>query len=247
MKRLFFFFLALSMFVESYAQPVIKGSGRRYPAYQTNSLDTSGISAGSSGPNQVWDFSKAIPLNQINEVKYISASSCPGFANFPTADIALPTGGDRYLFYDTANGKSNKVGQYFNEAQPTIISYSNPEESGIPPFTYKYHVKDDFEGTYTGPKGNAKRVGTYSLTADGYGTIITPGGTFKNALRMKFTENSIDSFKDNHTGTTNVIFYYWLAEGIPYPVFGIYSTSIKNFNSGKPYIYKNVTYSTVSK
>jgi hypothetical protein len=244
MKKLFLFTLALTMIMTSYAQPVYKGFGRASQAYKSNFLDTTGIAPGHAGAKQVWDFSKAVSLNKSSDVAMVPASSCAGFVNFPTADMALPTGSERYIFYDTANGNWAKVGQYFNEEKPTVISYSNPEASGIPPFTFGYNFKDDFEGTYSGPKGMAKRKGTYTLTADGYGTIITPGGTFKNALRMKFTESIKDSFEDNHTGSTEVVFYYWLAEGIPYPVFSIYRSEMRNFTKGTPYIYKNASYSS---
>jgi hypothetical protein len=247
MKKLFLFTLALAMVMASYAQPVYKSINRMNTPYETVMLDTSGMNAGASGAKQLWDFSKAVSLNQTSEVKYVPASSCAGFANFPSADIALPTGSDRYLFYDTANGKWSKVGQYFNEEKPTVIAYSNPQASGVPPFTYQYTFSDDFEGTYTGPKGNAKRTGTSTLTADGYGTIITPAGTFKNALRMKFTESIKDSFDPQRTGSTNVIFYYWLAEGVPYPVFSIYTAEIRATKRGTPYVYKNATYSKIKK
>jgi hypothetical protein len=247
MKKLFLFSLMFALTMTGFGQFVYKGSGRKFTSYQSNMLDTTGISAGPSGANQVWDFSKAVPLQKTNEVKYIPASSCAGFANFPTADVALPTGDDRYLFYDTSNTKIAKVGQYFNGEKPTIIAYSNPQESGMPPFTYGYSMKDDFEGTYSGPKGNAKRTGTYSFTADGYGTIITPAGIFKNALRIKVTENIKDTFEANRTGSTDVVFYYWIAEGIPYPVFVIYRTEMRNFRHGIPFVYKNVTYSTAQK
>src|SRR3954468_14259007 len=105
MKKLFLFSLTLTIVMRSYAQPVYKSINRMQTPYITNALDTTGVKPGPSGANQVWDFSKTIALNKTNEVKYVAASTCPGAGNFPSADIALPTGSERYIFYDTANGK----------------------------------------------------------------------------------------------------------------------------------------------
>ena len=88
----------------------------------------------------------------------------------------------------------------------TVIVNTDFQKLGKGPLKYKYFFTDDFLGKYTGPKGTAERIGKYSKTVDGYGTLITPAVTFKNTLRLKITENIKDEFSGvAQTSSTDVI------------------------------------------
>ncbi|MFL5729682.1 MAG: hypothetical protein ACJ75J_09385, partial [Cytophagaceae bacterium] len=242
LKPIIFVFAFLSCRFAGYAQPVFNSQIKISSAYSVMNFDTTGINPGNAGENVIWDFSKQASLNTSSTVKFMPADSCPGSKNFPKADIALPTGSDRYIFYDTASGWS-KVGQYYNEKVATVITYSDFQKLGKGPYKYKYHFSDDFLGKYTGPKGNAERIGKYSKTIDGYGTLITPAGTFKNVLRVRVTENIQDEFTTGGLKiSTDVIMYQWIAEGFSYPLMTIYESRIKNSSGNYTFIYRNANY-----
>ncbi len=68
---------------------------------------------------------------------------------------------------------------------------------------------DSFEDGYTRVEGyapqviNAIETGTITVTVDGYGTLITPAGTFTDVLRVQFLieAETIDYFSEQPTGS----------------------------------------------
>src|SRR6185437_14901782 len=96
------------------------------------------------------------------------------------------------------------------------------------PYTYGDTLTDNFEGTYSGSFGKAKRTGTFKKQADGAVTIVTPHGTYKKALLIKSVETILDEYKDGKKVETVNTFYYWLVPGQQVHVFGIFIGKTKN-------------------
>ena len=211
-----------------------------FKPYTSYSLDTSGVSEGQAGKNVTWDFS-SIKVKGSEIQRNLPKDSCPGASNFTNANYALNIPSlHMYQFYDSVS--TSRVGIYRDEATPTIIIYTDPIKLANFPYTYGDTLTDHFEGTYQGPFGKAKRTGTYKKQADAAGTIVTPYGTYKKALRIKSVETILDEFEDGKKVETVNTFYYWLVPGQQGHVFGIYIGKTKNqFTKADMNSFKSVT------
>ena len=99
------------------------------------------------------------------------------------------------------------------EAGGTVINYSNSKQMYKFPLAMNETLSDTFNGTATVSGYSLTRSGSTNGTVDGYGTLITPSGTYTNVLRIKTNQTSTD----NLAGTTNTAStetYSWVKAGI---------------------------------
>jgi len=188
-----------------------------------------------TGVNATWDFSQ-ISLNNQRADTIIPVTSTPVVYNvvfnFTVANLAFinqapPSMGvgitvsDYYDFYKKSSTYYRKAGfgATINGVQ-TPVRYDNPELYYKLPLTYG--TTDSSVSSYglTIPS-----YGYYGQTidrkhiADGWGTLITPFGTY-NAIRVKETVNITDtifseSMNFGYTIHRPVSYeYYWLANGM---------------------------------
>ncbi len=188
-----------------------------------------------TGANQTWDFSQLTFSNERADT-IISVTSTPlvynVIFNFTIANLAYinqsppslgagTTVSDYYDFYKKGSSYYRKAGfgATINNVQ-TPVRYDNPELYFALPLTYG--TSDSSISTYglTIPS-----YGYYGQTinrkheADGWGTIITPIGTY-DAIRVKETVNIIDTIYSESFGFGYNINrpasyeYYWLSNGL---------------------------------
>lgn len=170
---------------------------------------------GTAGANQTWDFS-AITVTSSGSSTALSPSATPYAASYPNATVSTSVG-DMYSY-----SKCNTAGLYIEgAAQPSsTVIYSNDQQYLSYPFTYNSSITDAFSGTViTGMNGTI--TGTSTTTADGYGTIILPGGaTINNVLRVKNTYTRTDDFGTFISTYTNES-YAWYSSTRKGPVFSV--------------------------
>jgi hypothetical protein len=164
----------------------------------------SGISPGTSGANQTWDLSNGFGAGGSDVLAFIAPASLPdGLGDyFPMSDVAI------YFEDEDSTAtffKSETDGFYIDG----IASNSVWVE---PPFNYIDYDPDNlfipFNFSFPEVRTNVSRsvitidggvpvqfrsTITSTHTADGYGTVITPAGTFNNVLRMESSVVSVDS------------------------------------------------------
>lgn len=188
-----------------------------------------------TGANQTWDFSQ-LTFNNERADTIISVTSTPlvynVIFNFTVANLAyinqsppsFATGitvSDYYDFYKKGSSYYRKAGfgATINNVQ-TPVKYDNPELYFALPLTYgtidsstsKYGLTIPDYGYY-GQTINRKHQ------ADGWGTIITPYGTY-DAIRVKETVNTTDTIYNDSFGFGYNINrpvsyeYYWLTNGL---------------------------------
>lgn len=166
---------------------------------------TSFESPGSAGANVTWDFSNLASQGTSNST-YVSPVGTPYANNFPTADIATSNNG-AYGYFDVSSSAFSIVGQYAG----TLFNFSDPEALYHFPLTHTSSYTDDHQSTFT--NGAAfTRHGTTTLTGDGYGTLITPAGTFPNAVRAKLVQDYQDDYSGGTINYMNTV-YLWFAVG----------------------------------
>ncbi len=185
--------------------------------------DTNNISQGNSGANQTWSFLSLIRQDSSN-VNFVSASSTPYAAQFPSSNLASTNDNENYNYFSTTSSN-----MYVNGlAGPSLqISYTDPQLYLQYPFTYGSNFSDNFSATYTISGSSITRNGTSIVSGDAWGTINLPAGSFTNSLRVKYNITTRDSSNPGipFVTVTNTTSYIWFVPGRKFPVFEIiYST-----------------------
>ena len=199
---------------------------------------TPGIDLTITGPNTTWDFSQLQWTSQTVDT-FFSVSSTGVFAfifftsSFATKgpDIAaIPgfqvTGVYNFFGKTSTLYQQNAIGAYLN-AIPAPINYT-PKD-----VIYRFPLNFTDQDTSNSAYGiSLPNLGSYNATqtrinnVDGWGTVITPFGSF-NSLRMKSELTGRDSLYIDSLSTGFAFDrpltreYKWLATGMKVPVLQI--------------------------
>jgi hypothetical protein len=184
MKHFTLSLIGLSLASASLAQPTFQSNditpviGESFVVYSAGA-----ISPGSSGNNVTWDLSTMSQGSSTTTV-YSAAN-----AGFPGSNITATYGGSTmaYLNYG-ASGWS----YYGMNANGTVITYQDPMQQLGFPLSNGATTSDYFHATFTNGMP-FERFGTMTSEVDGYGTVITPEGTFSDVLRVHFIQDYKDS------------------------------------------------------
>jgi len=178
---------ALCLSFNFFAQPVIQGSGLNATAGETFTTYASAyVNPGSAGNNVTWNLS-AMTNNSITTNVYSGAN-----AGFPGSNIisTISNGGQtQSIYYDFSAGGQSWYGL---NAGGVVFTYQNPMKQIAFPLSMNATHSDYFAATFT--SGVAfNRYGTITSEVDGYGTLITPEGTFTDVLRVHLVQDYKDS------------------------------------------------------
>ena len=191
------------MYSFSIAQPTITATGTN-PVIGNSFVYTvtNYFNQGSAGANQTWNFS-TVTGTPNGASNCVSVASTPNGSSFPNANIAFNnTGSSNYSYQKTSATALQNYGSVSSTG--IIMAYSNPEDYLHFPFTYNNTYTDPWAVNFVNGGYTFYRTGTTSITADGYGTLITPAGTFNNVLRVRMLQTYQDSA---YFGTPYIIQY----------------------------------------
>lgn len=226
-KNLLKFLTLISIFLSSMvnAQPTITSTGvnpsiGESTVFKTDTSIT--FTPGSAGANQTWDLTFLQP--QINGPStYVATNTTAAYLNFPSANIATTSAqGDGYF-----NVTSNAMQYYGIAAQGIIMSYDDPEDLIHYPFAYNDTYTDTWLTIFSNGGYTFYRSGSTTVTADGYGTLITPTGTYQNVLRV----HSVQTYQDStNIGVPFIINYSsdqygWYSNGIHCQIANMFNTT----------------------
>lgn len=151
------------------------------------------------GANQTWDFSGSAGSSG-EALTVIAASNGEGAADFPGASVALVNSSlEEYIGISAAGFEH--LGQYI--AGDGIV-YTDPELYLPIPCVYGQSWNDDFAAIWGG--GANSFTGNLSAVASGYGTLILPGTTLTNVLRIDQTLTRDENSGFTYVRTSN--FFY---------------------------------------
>lgn len=218
--------LLILLSVNALAQPTLTQANEAAlgSAFTYIYVDTSNVNPGNGGINQTWNFSSVISSGLSQVDSWVDPGSTPYAANYPTATLVQSvnngTGNNIYQYHKLTSSATEVLGIASNlTGNPSIMIYSNPEIVRQIPATYNSTVNDSYSGSATvsvGPlTATTYRNGTYQYLVDGYGTLITPVGSYPSTLRFKVRQIFTDSIVYtgsplppqilNHFSTT----YFW--------------------------------------
>ncbi len=195
---------------ETQAQPTLTAAGcSPVIGNTTTSISNGGFAQGAAGANQTWNFASIGNTGSATS-QFVAVSSTPNGAQFTNCNLAASSGG-AYSFYSSTASALTLNGVASPSGGP-LITYSNGEDFLRFPFTFGNSYTDTWAATFTSGV-DFFRTGSTAVTADGYGTLITPQGTFTNALRIHFVQTYHDSSNFGNGDYTNDE-YFWYKEGI---------------------------------
>lgn len=238
----FTLFLGINLVI---AQPVVNSDilltiGDERPVSYVETV----FNPGDAGENITWDFSS---LQESYEATWYAVDpENTGLSNlFPDSDIAfnipaterIADENNGWTFYNTGDGEEiSLLGSVFllaNEEgfDTTYFGLDDPDLLFEFPMTYADQFSDDISGIsvvfFQGQIFELERSGTTTTEVDGYGTLITPEGTFDNVIRVKRTENFSDVYL---TFVTNqeIERYDWFSPDYDYLLFHTEEIVIKD-------------------
>ncbi|KAA5533302.1 T9SS type A sorting domain-containing protein [Taibaiella lutea] len=155
---------------------------------------------GNAGANQTWDFSGQT-FSSIVPNAYEACNSTNNCGAFPGANLVDNANGS-YIYY---NATSTALSIQGTSVSGTNIPNSDAEDFFQFPITFGNSYTDTWQATMTNGGMTFYRSGIDSVSADGWGTLITPAGTFANTLRVK----RIMTYKDSaNVGGSPIIINY---------------------------------------
>lgn len=165
------------------AQPIINFSDLNSNVSGTvYSANPVGIVAGSSGANQTWDYS-AIALTAIGTGTSTVVATAPFATSFPQANYFVKSNNNGTIYYIIAKTTTTTKLETLALVTDTsiLVNFSpNPQTQFEFPFIYNQTITDSYALSGTPTVNN-----TFSIKYDGYGTLITPFGTYNNVVRLK--------------------------------------------------------------
>jgi hypothetical protein len=176
----------------------------------TNSVDraTFTVSAGSASM-QTWNYTTQFVTTFTDNTAFVAPAGNPGASNFPGSNLAANLSGNWGYFTSNSSGLVLNGADAVIGTSTAIVNYV-PNEVLIPtPFTYGGSVNNMYSATFTFTSGsNTVQVRQHNnriVTADAFGSITTPGGTYPNTLRVKGFQSTIDSIFVYVVGTWNFV------------------------------------------
>ena len=166
----------------------------------TAELPTFTVSAGSASA-QTWNYTSEFVTTYSTAMAFVAPSTLAGASNFPNATLGASSGGNSLFFTAGASGL-DIVGAYAAPLGSYIAIPYTPSEVIIPtPFTYNNNQVNAYTSTFTLTAVNggityAVKIvqhSTRNITADAFGSLTTPAGTFASTLRIKTYQVDIDT------------------------------------------------------
>jgi len=241
MKSTITFLLALLFFLTTktiLAQiPVMRNDYNPNPQPGTTMsitrINSGAITQGASGAAITWNFS-TLTTDNIKTGTFVSPNATPYGTTFAgaTTAIAYTPGIEygsytaNYEFFNITNSGIAKSGFVNNASPPIAVTYSDPKSLMPFPFTYTNTHSDNYEASYISGTFNVTETGSYSITADSYGTLVLPYGTIQNVLRVRILENMTQTIAGFDPFNYTIETYAWFHPKLAYPFFSITSESL---------------------
>lgn len=219
MKKILFTASLLLAGLAAAAQPtLLEKTHGLIPGNPNPMINTSFSSPGAAGAEVTWDFSglpqKAGFFGEVVDTQrnlppegIYEANTClvegELEAFMTTSDRELKVRGLR-----TGNGEMVRV---YNQAITKMVY----------PFTYGDKIEGETTGKQRYSSGYTYDIRLkYSVTGDAYGTLILPGSTLKNVLRVVTTHSVAYSLEAN-AGTNDIVTYRWYVKEHRFPVLSL--------------------------
>jgi hypothetical protein len=212
----------------------------------STTLTTGGVDFTLTGEDYTWDFTTLVPLLQQVDT-FVSVLSTPFLYQlvflYPfVATIALPQPDinfipgfevtEAYNYYKETSSEYHQAGVAFTVTSlPLPLRYDSPDV--LYTFPMEYGSIDSCESTFELDIPDVVYYNTYRKrinTTDGWGTLVTPYGTFET-LRLRSEVYQLDTLYIDSLGfgfqvPRNYVEYKWMGNGFGVPLLQVTSEGI---------------------
>lgn len=227
MKYKIYFFILFYAIINNIAFPQFTITSSYMPVIgdtlKTSEVDTTGLTPGESGINVTWNFTNINILSGTPwEEVYLLPSLTPYSGQFPNANVVTKNNNSSpdYHYYQNTATDWNMIGYANNNF---IKWFTTPYCRFHYPMSYGSQYSNIYKAYNYSGQATRYTTGFRNISIDGYGTIILPGVTYNNVMRVKVIDESFDTVKvggnivsTSHTIITN---YWWYRTGYKFPVF----------------------------
>jgi hypothetical protein len=164
------------------------------------------VSAGSSTA-QTWSYTTGFNTTYNAAESFVAPTGNPGAASFPSATLASNQGSGTWGYLTNASNGLYLIGADVTASGVAVAIPFSPSAPEIPtPFTYGNTTglvvyTGTASATVSGIPVVIKHRAFRTVTADAFGTITTPAGTYSNTLRIYTHETYSDSIFTNVLGS----------------------------------------------
>ncbi len=190
---------------------------------QIHEIDSTGtitVDVGSAGPNQTWDLSGLLTSGYQVSQTMVTAESTPYADSYPEANYAFeiqetnnPEMGTIYSYFDLQQDGFTSIGNVVVVDEEIVREFGVDDTFELPIAyndTWEYTSIDTFS---LAGLGMTITTDQQTVTADGWGTITTPSGTYE-CLRLRYDvsteQKTIVSGYEIPAGSYSYIDYVWI-------------------------------------
>jgi hypothetical protein len=150
---------------------------------------------------------------------------------FPSATTKLTQSNGGTIYYNLTNSIMEVVGM---EIPGITFTYSDPTKYLEFPTTSSTNFTDPSACTFTTSGFNFSRTISTHTQFSGYGTLITPEGTFTNVVRMESVQTIVDTYSMGTINST-VTAYNWYKAGVHHELANVSTTSSQSGTTQSAY------------
>lgn len=162
------------------AQPVLQQANLATPGLSATINVGPYVSPGPAGANQTWNFA-SITTSAVGTYSIVNCSSTACSSGFPAANWCY-LAGPEYTYMQSSASQLEILGSSIPTNCVGGEIFSNTKAVLIFPFNYQASTSDGWVSN--------QDADTYSATYDGYGTLITPFGTYNNVVRLSVADGT---------------------------------------------------------
>lgn len=218
MKRLLVTIAMLGAVATAMAQVVMQETTHGVlPGYPNPMIRTTAVAPGPAGEGVAWDFS-ALPQLGPFRGEVVEPSTMAPAIEYANANSCLVED-DLQCFLRSSKEGLDVMGERMDEGKVEWVYYA-PLRKHAYPFAYGDHFTSTTTGQqrYQGSNFVFDFSVSVSSVADGQGTLILPGTTLHNALRVKTVRQTNYSHEGQNAGGYTVETYRWYVASHRYPV-----------------------------
>lgn len=233
MKKIYFTFFGMATCAMALAQPTITSTqinpviGEIIQVAQSNYIPD-----GANGSNITWDFSALSPTATATITMLASDAAHPG------TNIVHDFGSGTKLYFQNDATGQNSV---FQNTGGTVITFSDPMKILGFPLSSTTSFVDNFAATFTSGGTPFSRQGSSTFSYEGFGTIITPSGTFTDVIKCRLHQVYTDTYS---AGTINydTDAHYWYKAGTHYIIASSidFTSDLQNIQYCQYYLSSNL-------
>jgi hypothetical protein len=185
------------------------------------------IPSGNAGPAQTYDYSVLPNFNSNYEILGIDNLTSPFGNTYPAANATVSWSSFGTPYYHFLLSDTSYI--YFGGGSSFVdYQYVDTYKQLKFPFTYNDTYTDTFVAV---SNTGGYRAGTAIVSGDGYGTLLVPGQTFNDVLRVKRVSDYYDTINNNPRHSVETYYEYY-KPGIPHYILlhGFYTITTGSSN-----------------